>query len=137
MRHSLHAHILYLENTIQDLRSQLTGPRPVAEAQEIELQLALAEGALTRYREAYALEQSVSCSGPSGAFGSKSSGSGDSDLFNSEKKWGTHSEILARVRRATRRSPSTLRNPPRYAFAESIVARTRPGYAHSAWIAER
>jgi hypothetical protein len=65
MRHSLRSHILFLENTIQDLRNRLTSSRlNVDEVQDIELQLTLAESALAHYRQAFALESSVAGSEP-------------------------------------------------------------------------
>ena len=61
MRHSLRAHIVYLENTIQSVREHLTKPGlKVDEVEDLELQLTLAESALDHYRQAYALELSVS-----------------------------------------------------------------------------
>jgi len=65
MRQSLRSHILYLENTIQDLRNRLTQPRltPV-QIEDLNLQLSLAESAVEHYRQAYTLELSVSGSQP-------------------------------------------------------------------------
>lgn len=66
MRHSLHSHIIYLENRIQSLKDGLTRPRlTTEEIQSLELQISVAELALTRYREAYSLELSVSNPDPS------------------------------------------------------------------------
>lgn len=61
MRHSLHSHIIYLENKLQALRDRLTR-RNVSpeELRDLEQQISLAELALERYREAYLLELSVS-----------------------------------------------------------------------------
>jgi len=65
MRHSLHDHILYLENTIQSHRDRLTKPGLSRdEVLDLELQLTLAESALEHYRQAYALELSVSRTEP-------------------------------------------------------------------------
>lgn len=88
MRHSLHSHILYLENKVQLLKDRLTNLRlTIEEGEDLEKQLALAELALARYREAYALELAVSCSEPPGRPGSQSqSGNGASQPRNGEKK---------------------------------------------------
>ena len=60
MRHSLRAHIVYLETAIQSLRDQLTKPSlSVDQVEDFQLQLTLAESALEHYHKAYALEQSV------------------------------------------------------------------------------
>lgn len=65
MRHSLHSHIIYLENTIQDMRNRLTRRGlPVEEVEDLELQLSLAESALTYYRQGYALELAVTGAEP-------------------------------------------------------------------------
>lgn len=61
MRHSLQSHLVYLENAIQVLKNRLTlAGLTAAEAEDIELQLAQAEGALAHYREAYELEVRLS-----------------------------------------------------------------------------
>lgn len=60
MRHSLHSHILYLEQTIQQHLDRLTAARLGSDEREsIQMQLVMAERALARYREAYELELSV------------------------------------------------------------------------------
>jgi hypothetical protein len=61
MRNSLHAHIIFLENTIQSLRNRLTRPGlSIDEVEDIELQLSTSESALDHYRQAYALEAKLS-----------------------------------------------------------------------------
>jgi len=78
MRHSLHSHIIYLENTIQDLRNRLTRAHlGVEEFEDLQLQLATAESAITHYRQAYALELSVSGSEPPDQPGTKHNGGAD------------------------------------------------------------
>lgn len=75
MRHSLHSHILYLESKLQSLRDRLTQPRlSPDDVQGLELQVSLAELALARYREAYALEISVSSPEPPVGPGNDSEG---------------------------------------------------------------
>lgn len=65
MRDSLHEHVVYLENSIQDVRNRLTHPDLTPEAvEDLQLQLTLAESALAHYRQAYALELSASGSEP-------------------------------------------------------------------------
>jgi hypothetical protein len=65
MRHSLQSHIVYLEKAVQDLRTRLSRPNlSIDELQDIELQLALAEGALAHYRHAFELEASIASPTP-------------------------------------------------------------------------
>jgi hypothetical protein len=65
MRHSLHAHIIYLENSIQDVKNRLTRPSLTPEeVEDLHLQLTLAESALEHYRQAYALELSFAGAEP-------------------------------------------------------------------------
>lgn len=86
MRHSLHSHIIYLENKIQSLKDCLTSPRITSdEIQELEVQISVAELAVTRYREAYALEISVSNPEPPHSPETKSNDS-DSAEKSSERK---------------------------------------------------
>lgn len=83
MRHSLHSHIIYLEESVQALRDRLTGPRRTPdENREIEQQLCLAELALARYREAYALELSVSEPNPPDRPGTRFNGGGGAERSN-------------------------------------------------------
>ncbi|KAA6465106.1 hypothetical protein DYQ86_03905 [Acidobacteria bacterium AB60] len=88
MRHSLHAHVRYLESTIENLRIRLADtPHTVEEREDLELQLTLAESALEHYRHAYALELSLSGAEPP----NQPAGNGDqesrpSDKSRSEKK---------------------------------------------------
>lgn len=61
MRHSLRAHILYLEGIVQYARERLTAHHlSEEELEDFRLQLTLAESALEHYRRAYELELSVS-----------------------------------------------------------------------------
>lgn len=109
MRHTLHSHIIYLENTIQDLKNRLTSPRLTAdEILDLQMQLTLAESALTHYREAYALELSVSGSDPSGEPGSETSGSGSPEISKREKKKGGQAAIEARAKRRAARLRRTV-----------------------------
>ena len=73
MRHSLHSHLLHLENAVQFLRDRLTGTLTAEERERLLVQLSTAELSLAHYREAYALELSVSGPEPSGNTGSGSS----------------------------------------------------------------
>jgi hypothetical protein len=88
MRHSLHSHIIYLENKIQSLRDRLTTSRLGAEEiQVLEAQIYHAELALEHYRKAYALEISVSNPEPPDTSGPEfSDGIGASEKLKSEKK---------------------------------------------------
>lgn len=110
MRHTLHSHIIYLENTIQDLKNRLTSPRLTAdEILDLQMQLTLAESALTHYREAYALELSVAGSEPSGEPGSETSGSGNPEISKREKKKGGQAAAIeARARRRAARIRRTV-----------------------------
>lgn len=109
MRHSLHAHIIYLENTIQGLKKRLTAPRLSRdELLDIEMQLTLAESALTHYREAYALELSLSGSEPSGDPGSKTGGTNSPEESKRENKKGNQAAIEARARRRAARLRGTV-----------------------------
>ena len=88
MRHSLHSHIIYLENTIQEIRNRLTRAQlDVEEFEDLQLQLATAESALTHYRQAYLLELSVSGPEPPDQPGAKDNGgAGRPGNLNTEKK---------------------------------------------------
>lgn len=75
MRHSLHSHIIHLENTIQRLTDRLTLPHLSQEEREgLEVQIAMAERALERYREAYELELRVADPEPPNRPGAESGG---------------------------------------------------------------
>ncbi len=86
MRHSLRAHIVYLENTITSVQGRLTKPGlSVDEVQDLQLQLTLAESALSHYHKAYELEQSVA--GPEPPSRADGEGSaGNPKIRNGEKK---------------------------------------------------
>jgi|SRR6185437_12976353 len=87
MRHSLHSHIIYLENTIQDIRNRLTRAQlDVEEFEDLQLQLATAESALTHYRQAYLLELSVSGSEPPDQPGAKDNGGADRPGYSNTGK---------------------------------------------------
>jgi hypothetical protein len=91
MRHSLQSHIIYLENTIQDARNQLTRPDlSLDELQDLEMQLALAESAVSYYRQAYALELNVAGAEPpnDSASSNKNGGNDRPGNSNGEKKKG-------------------------------------------------
>ena len=65
MLNPLRSHIIYLENTIQNLRNrQTSSDLAIEEVEDIELQLSLSESALDHYRRAYALELKISGSEP-------------------------------------------------------------------------
>lgn len=65
MRHSLQSHIIYLETSIQDAKSRLAQINLTdEEVEDLHLQLTLAQSALEHYRQAYALELSLSGSEP-------------------------------------------------------------------------
>lgn len=101
MRHSLHSHIVYLENWIQTLRDRLTTGRISAdEIGEIGRQLTNCELALEHYREAYALE--LSSSGPEmpdGAAGEAGGAAGGPGKSDAEKKKGGLTAVAARRRK--------------------------------------
>jgi hypothetical protein len=111
MRHSLHSHIIDLENRIQTLRDRLTSGRIAAdEVGEIEQQLANCELALEYYRQAYALEVSLSDPKmPGGATGESDGGAGGPGRLGQGKKSRPGSTV-ARVQKAHRAS---LRRRPR------------------------
>ena len=100
MRHSLHAHILYLENTIRSVQECLGKPRLTSdEIDDLKLQLTLAESALEHYRQAYELELSVSGPEPPERPDAKSNGGkGEEESPNREKKEG-----LSRSKRGARK----------------------------------
>jgi hypothetical protein len=61
MRNSLQTHIIFLENTVRNVRVRLARPGlTIEEIEDIELQLSTSESALDHYRQAYALEAKVS-----------------------------------------------------------------------------
>ena len=108
MRHSLHSHILYLENRIQFLRDRLTMRHfDAAELQEIERQLVSAELALVRYQEAYALE--ISASGPEMPGGSTEPDSEASGHKPPGSRPPKSTGRLAAIRVQTRRAPVSAR----------------------------
>lgn len=75
MRHTLHSHIIYLENMIQSLSDRLTGSRLTAEDREgVESQMYHAQLALEHYRKAYAYELSASSPEAPGSPGTKPEG---------------------------------------------------------------
>ena len=114
MRHSLKAHLVYLENRIQDASNRLARPDlTIDEIQDLELQLTLAQSALTHYRKAYELELNVSGSEPPDQPGSKSGGGGekgDAKNSNPPKKKESLAGIGVRAKRTVRRrSPMTFK----------------------------
>ena len=88
MRHSLHSHIIYLEHKIQSLRDLLTRSHLTAEEIDcLKAQIYQAELAVEHYRQAYALELSVSNPEPPDSPETRSSGgSGAAEKANSKKK---------------------------------------------------
>jgi hypothetical protein len=89
MRHTLHSHIIYLENSIQDVKNRLTQPNLTEEEiEDLHLQLTLAESALEHYRQAYTLELSLAGPEPPGqpAGGESNGGSQGPEKSNQEKK---------------------------------------------------
>ena len=80
MRHSLRAHILYLENTIRSVQERLNATcLSDEEVDDLKLQLALAESALEHYRQAYELELSVSGPEPPARPGTEPGSSTDNE----------------------------------------------------------
>jgi len=87
MRHSLHSHIIYLENAIQDIRNSLTRAHlGVEEFEDLQLQLATAESALAHYRQAYELELNVAGSEPPSQPGGAKNEGGDDKPGSSRTK---------------------------------------------------
>lgn len=88
MRHSLRAHISYLETTIRSVRDRLKKRNlSFDEVQDLELQLTLAQSALEHYRQAYALELSVAgADPPDGADAQSEDGTGNAEKPESERK---------------------------------------------------
>jgi hypothetical protein len=111
MRHSLRAHISYLETTIRSVRDRLAEPRlSPDEFQDLELQLTLAESALEHYRKAYELEVSVSGpEPPEGPEAQSQDGTGNGGNQTGEKKRGGLA-IVAR-RRLKKNGPQDLPYP--------------------------
>jgi hypothetical protein len=105
MRHSLHAHIVYLENLIQDVRNRLTRPAlGPAEVEDLQLQLTLAESALDHYRRAYELELSASGSTPPDTSADTNSGgnANGTDKQDPKKRSGLAAGATKRARRNPR-----------------------------------
>lgn len=88
MRHSLRAHIVYLENTITSVQNRLAKRGlSVDEVQDLQLQLTLAESALDHYHKAYELEQSVAGPEPPTRGDTESNaGAGSPKSGNGERK---------------------------------------------------
>jgi len=119
MRHSLHSHVLYLESSIQGVRNRLNQPNlSPEELEDLNLQLTLAESALEHYRQAYALELSLSGSEPPNQpAGSGSDGGGERpEKSNPEKRNDGLVTIGAgnskRIGRARRKAANTSRLLP-------------------------
>ncbi len=65
MQHTLHEHILRLENRIQALSDQLTdSDRTIPERDRLSEELRVAELALAYYRKAFELEQQIGQAAP-------------------------------------------------------------------------
>ncbi len=110
MRHSLQSHIVYLEKAVQDLRSRLSRPNlSIDELQDIELQLALAEGALSHYRHAFELEASIAGPTPPDQPSGKTPGSGDNPDIPKPKKKDGLTGRRSRSRRPAGRIPAHQR----------------------------
>lgn len=108
MRHSLHAHIVYLENLIQDVRNRLTRPGLApAEVEDLQLQLTLAESALEHYRRAYELELSASGSPPPDSSEGTSSGgnANGAEKQDPKKRSGLAAALAAGATKRVRRNP--------------------------------
>ena len=100
MRHSLNSHILQLEDSVQSLRDRLTGMLTPDERHGLELQLSTAELALVHYREASALEPSVSGPEPSGhTHTGANGGSGTREESRPERKKDGLTGVAARMRK--------------------------------------
>ena len=115
MRHSLRAHILYLENTIRSVQERLNAASlSDEEIDDLKLQHALAESALEHYRQAYELELSVSGPEPPGT----ESGSGT----ESGRKRNGEDSKNGRVgsRSARRKKARTLWLPAHLALGKRI-----------------
>lgn len=103
MRHSLQSHIIYLEEKIQSLRDRLTNPHlNPDEHQGLKAQVFHAELALEHYREAYALELSVSSPEPPNGPATRSDGSGTPERSKPEKKKEGLTGTTARARKKAR-----------------------------------
>lgn len=104
MRHSLHSHIIYLENRIQSLRDSLTKSRVNREElEELERQISTAELALERYREAYALELSVDePDSPDSSDTESNGGCGEREGSSSDHKQGGACTTASRARNIAR-----------------------------------
>lgn len=104
MRHSLHSHIIYLEEKIQSLTDRLTEPHLTDdETQGLKAQIFHAIHALEHYRQAYALELSVSTpEPPQGPATNSNGGSHSPGNSKSENKKGDLAGAAARVRKKAR-----------------------------------
>jgi hypothetical protein len=128
MRHSLHSHIIYLENKIQTLRDRLTGSRLTTdERQSMESQIYHAELALEHYRQAYALELGISTPEPPTGPGTKSDGeNGNRSNSSSEKK---KKDGLAGIAARARKKSRTAVSPDPARYRRQCISRNRSGLA--------
>lgn len=107
MRHSLQSHIVYLENKVQSLKDRLIKRHSTSdEIQDLKAQIFHAELALEHYRQAYALELSISNPRPPDSPGMNSADGADTPKkAESEKKKPRLSAIGARRKK---RAPAGL-----------------------------
>ncbi|MFP5235508.1 MAG: hypothetical protein ACLGSD_06375 [Acidobacteriota bacterium] len=108
MRHSLRAHIVYLEGIIRSAKERLTAHHlSDEEIEDFRLQLTLAESALEHYRQAYELELSVSGPGAPDQPGSQSNGTaGDANhRSGKDRNGGRGGSRSARRKRARALAP--------------------------------
>lgn len=127
MRNSLHSHITYLENTIQELKNRLSSPHlGEDELLDLEMQLTMAESALAHYREAYALELTIAGSEPPGGPGAKTAGEKSAEKPNGEKNNPGKAANNARVRKRNGRPDRTV-PVSRVQRIEAAAARVRSG----------
>ena len=109
MRHTLHSHIIYLENLIQTLSDRLTASHLSIEDREgIESQMYHAQLALVHYRKAYAHELTVS--GPDAPDSPKNKSEGESgDPAGSKPGRKKQDGLTAFVARKRRKASIRLR----------------------------
>ena len=128
MEHPLYDHIIYLENSIRDVKNRLAQPSLTPEeTEDLQLQLSLGESALEYYRKAYSLERTFAGSDPPNhSSGSESNlGKANADKLKSNRD-GSHLGDTASVRKAG--NPHRTRFPllPRFA-----TKRTSKGWRRS------
>ena len=128
MEHSLHDHIIYLENSIRDVKNRLAkSSLTPEETEDLQLQLSLGESALEYYRKAYSLERTFAGSEPPNhsSGGESNGGMANADKLKPNRERGLVG-VTAIVRKAGNRHRTRLPQFPRLA-----TKRTSKGWRRS------